>query len=114
MYESPISLYRSVDKTIKDLRKRIDDSVLLEVREKMKIEINAEELRRALRYDRQQYERGYKDGIRKAATPEARWIICSDGYYPYCSKCKAEPPGRAMTSFCPECGARMTGWEAES
>ena len=35
------------------------------------------------------------------------WIICSDGYYPYCSVCKREPKGREMTKFCGECGAKM-------
>lgn len=39
----------------------------------------------------------------------ARWIICSDGYYPYCSECKHEPQGREMTKFCPNCGAKMEG-----
>lgn len=37
----------------------------------------------------------------------AKWIICSDGYYPYCSNCKREPQGRMMTKFCPNCGATM-------
>lgn len=37
----------------------------------------------------------------------AKWIICSDGYYPYCSNCKREPQGREMTKFCPNCGAKM-------
>lgn len=38
---------------------------------------------------------------------QAKWEICSDGYYPYCSNCKSEPPGLKMTHFCPNCGAYM-------
>ena len=38
-----------------------------------------------------------------------RWIINSDGYYPYCSICKNEPQGRIMTDYCPNCGAYMKG-----
>ena len=38
-----------------------------------------------------------------------QWIICSDGYYPYCSICGEEPPGREMTDYCPRCGAYMKG-----
>ena len=37
----------------------------------------------------------------------ARWLINSDGYYPYCSACKEEPKNRTMTDFCPKCGAKM-------
>lgn len=35
------------------------------------------------------------------------WIISSDGYYPYCSKC-GHRPGK-MSRFCPSCGADMRG-----
>ena len=43
------------------------------------------------------------------ATPvmHGRWIICSDGYYPYCSECKKEPKNGEMTNYCPNCGADM-------
>ena len=37
----------------------------------------------------------------------AKWNINCDGYYPYCSNCKTEPPSRIMTKHCPNCGARM-------
>lgn len=46
-------------------------------------------------------------------TPEPRmgkWLINSDGYYPYCSECKAEPKSGEMTDFCPKCGAKMEGF----
>lgn len=43
---------------------------------------------------------------------EGVWIICCDGYYPYCSNCGYEPE-RPMTHndnrtpYCPNCGAKM-------
>ena len=37
----------------------------------------------------------------------ANWIICCDGYYSYCSRCKSKPPGREMSKYCPNCGAKM-------
>lgn len=36
-----------------------------------------------------------------------QWMINSDGYYPYCSRCKREPRSRIMTKYCAECGAFM-------
>lgn len=37
----------------------------------------------------------------------ANWAICCDGYYPFCSECGVEPPGREMSRYCPNCGRRM-------
>ena len=42
------------------------------------------------------------------------WIICSDGYYPYCSECKHEPKSGIMTKYCPNCGAYMKGENNEN
>lgn len=36
-----------------------------------------------------------------------KWLINSDGYYPYCSECKEEPKSGIMTHYCPFCGAKM-------
>lgn len=41
-----------------------------------------------------------------APVVHAKWVICSDGYYPYCSNCSEEPKG-GLSSFCPYCGAKM-------
>lgn len=46
-------------------------------------------------------------GNTKNKTREARWIINSDGYYPYCSACMAEPKNGEMADYCPNCGAKM-------
>lgn len=45
------------------------------------------------------------------ATPikHGKWLICCDGYYPYCSVCGSEPLNRNMTNYCPKCGAKMKG-----
>ena len=42
-----------------------------------------------------------------APVVHSKWEICSDGYYPYCKRCRNEPQGRVMTKFCPNCGAKM-------
>lgn len=38
---------------------------------------------------------------------KGKWLINSDGYYPYCSECNTEPKSGEMTNFCPKCGAKM-------
>lgn len=48
----------------------------------------------------QEYKNNYK---------QAKWLINSDGYYPYCSNCGKEPDGRKMSKYCPDCGVRMDG-----
>ena len=56
---------------------------------------------------------GVANAIANAPTIDAvevvhgRWIICSDGYYPYCSVCNEEPKHGDMTNYCPNCGADM-------
>lgn len=37
----------------------------------------------------------------------ARWLISSDGYYPYCSACLNEPDNGEMSERCPNCGRFM-------
>lgn len=38
-----------------------------------------------------------------------KWLINSDGYYPYCLICNNEPKSRIITDYCPNCGAYMKG-----
>lgn len=35
------------------------------------------------------------------------WKINCDGYYPYCSRCGAEPENGSMTKYCANCGVEM-------
>lgn len=53
----------------------------------------------------------YNDAKQKAIEAlkkqTGHWEICADGYYPYCSICKAEPHSDKMTKYCPNCGADM-------
>lgn len=48
--------------------------------------------------------------MKRVKEPERKighWIICSDGYYPYCSECKHRQQSGIMTKYCPDCGAKM-------
>ena len=66
MYESPIEIIYS------QIRTQLEDDVLKAVK-KYGINVNKEELIKALQYDRQQYEKGYED-----AKAEQHWIPCSE------------------------------------
>ena len=36
-----------------------------------------------------------------------KWLISSDGYYPYCSWCGNEPENGKMKKYCADCGVKM-------
>ena len=48
----------------------------------------------------------------KSVNEVAKWIVSSDGYYPYCSKCGYRPDRekleRGELDNCPNCGRTMT------
>lgn len=70
MYESPIDIiYNDIQyKVVEEMDKNVVSAV-----QSYGIDVNKEELLKALRYDRQQYEKGYAD-----AKAEQRWIPCSE------------------------------------
>ena len=111
MYESPISITEITDNIIKEQNEQFENDLMYQIRKNYHINVDKEQLIRALQYDREQYEKGYQDGKADAQKqPESgQWLINSDGYYPYCSICKNEPKSRIMTDYCPSCGAFMKG-----
>ena len=58
-YQSPITMY--TERIIKDIVEKQDGFIMEEVR-KVGFDINKEELAKALKYDRDQYDKGYHDG----------------------------------------------------
>ena len=61
MYESPIELI--TDNVLTQIRNAQEDYVY-KVVQNMGVNVNKEELLKALAYDRQQYQKGYEDGVR--------------------------------------------------
>lgn len=73
------------------------------------IDINKDELIKALMYDRDQYRKGYEAGVRSVRTP-AYWIAERTDYSHYdytCSNCGASSH-YYKSLYCHRCGARMT------
>lgn len=62
-YNSPINIIsQMVDEHIKEVQKQEETAVVAEITRKMGVDIDKDELIRALNYDRHQYEKGYTDG----------------------------------------------------
>ena len=73
MYESPIDIiYGEVQKALEKEAKELDNAVMTAIR-KIGININEEELVKALQYDREQYQKGYNDGLNAN-----KWISVDD------------------------------------
>lgn len=70
MYESPITIVeQGIHTTISEKR---DDYILATIKEKLGCEVNKEELIKALAYDRNQYEKGFRDGMGYMPSPITR------------------------------------------
>lgn len=70
MWESPVNIFETVSDMIE---KEIDGNIIVEIKKQIGIDINKEELVKALNYDRNQYEKGYYDGFNAD-----RWISVKD------------------------------------
>ena len=76
MYESPIKIIEStIDSLSKAIIKQKDDAIFAEIQSSFGVDLDREELIRALQYDRNQYEKGYSDG---KADAEAALVRCKD------------------------------------
>lgn len=121
-YESPIKItyregipeFRTFHEKIADeIGERVDCRITACVKEQMEIEIDKGQLAQALKYDRDQYnkgyEEGYQDGYRamiKERTDPAEWIETDHKGTPYlCPKCQCFSNLRYY--WCPWCGKDM-------
>jgi hypothetical protein len=73
MYDSPITLM--VQKMAEQVAKELDEATFKAV-ELVMPTVNREELIKALRYDREQYDKGYADGKRDAMDELVRCKDC--------------------------------------
>ena len=75
-YKSPIEIY--FDHFVTEVTKDIEGQIIAKARQVCDINIDKDELIKALRYDREQYSRGYANGFEqgyKAAKEELSTII---------------------------------------
>ena len=92
MYESPIHLY--ITDITTQIMKQQEEQILKAV-QSVAVGVNHEELFRALKFDRDQYKKGYQDAIREKGLVEVvrckdcKWAEYGKDYDPYCNHWKS-------------------------
>ena len=114
-YDSPISI------VYQDIYSKIAEQIendCVEVVQHYGFKVNKEELFKALKYDRNQYIRGYNHGFEKGFAEATQQLIRPTGEWVYnqyngnanignwhCSNCGEISCCKG--NFCPDCGAKM-------
>ncbi len=120
MYESPIQVdFYNLEPQFKSFVEKINEGyenrIIATIQEKLNVQVNKEELIKALNYDREQYIKGYGDA-KATFYKKGNWepIPCANRYR--CSCCKSVSNlvvgafGIVMdglSPFCPDCGADL-------
>ena len=106
MYNSPIEMSYSFSDSFAQRFSEDMDKLVLTACFDVGVKLDKAELIKALEYDRDQYEKGYRDG-KKDAVNYAYWNKRGDEWaFPYdCSNCGHGVQRR--TPYCPFCGAIM-------
>lgn len=103
-YKSPIQIY-----THGPSFKEMEDGIMRAII-RCGVQIDKDELIRALAYDRDQYRDGYEAAEKKYKRPEGEWLFkkqTNDNRITgQCSNCKERS---RINNYCPCCGADMRG-----
>lgn len=102
-YKSPIEIIHG------ELETKIENDIMTAV-QRYGINVNKEELIKALEYDRKQYEQGYEDARRDYQRPPAKWEAYFEHNgktYHKCSHCHISTELTLFNNFCPNCGAEI-------
>lgn len=79
MYKNPIEVY--VNDMLNQIRQREENQIVAEVSQAVGVNVEKEELIKALNYDRNQYYKGYEDGKRANKWIPVSERIPEDGEY---------------------------------
>lgn len=117
MYESPIEIIKGAFTT------ECENGVMTAV-QKYGVNVDKEELIKALNYDREQYRKGFEDGVQSRSMETTTWESCGEfwehrsGLEKFkCNCCGGEVIlyfGAKYPNFCPYCGRKSiadTGYE---
>lgn len=65
MWESPVNFFEIHESIVEEINKQTEETVFKAIH-RVGVDVNKEELIKALQYDRNQYSKGYKDGYADA------------------------------------------------
>lgn len=113
MYQPPINIYETAMNTIIEQR---ENAIFAKIQDAIDVQVDRDELIRALQYDRGQYEKGFQDGVRSVHN-QGLWLKVKDnldidrGWI--CSICNGSVYEMTYEpyQYCPHCGAKIEGWE---
>ena len=101
-YECPIQI-NTTEKIASSLREA-EEQYIIRYLQNMQIIVDKDELIKALQYDRDQYQKGYRDAISRETSS---WELY-DGLEPRIFRCKrCQYFAWVQTNYCPRCGAIM-------
>lgn len=103
MYKSPIELL--IEEFDKKIVKKQDADIYQAVLN-CGVNVDKDELIRALEYDRGQYEKGFRDGV-ESVKKKGRWLGEAGDWECSCCGNYGFDGGWEASAFCPNCGAEM-------
>lgn len=115
-YEGPIRIIREMLNDIARQQAAAIDKQTYEAVLRVGIQVDKEELIKALAYDRNQYTKGFNDGLKRS---RASWVGIDEFPHEHyeCNRCGYEhiTDDISIFRYCPNCGAMMMdGKEEES
>ena len=75
-YESPVTF--QIRKIAEQIEEQRENEITATISEQMAVNIDKDELKRALAYDRDQYRKGYEDGWRARSMDVPQWVPVSE------------------------------------
>ena len=88
MYESPVKIIEGEFET------KVENEIFKAIKQ-FNVDVDREELIKALKYDRDQYAKGYKDGVKEFAE-NVRQTLIDKGFYPAIVKSVLEATEKEM------------------
>lgn len=111
-YKSPIEITKVMDDIGMKQAAALDNATLQAVL-KVGVNVDKDELIKALAYDRNQYTKGFNDGLKRNS---ANWVGIDEFPHEHyeCNRCGYEhiTDDISIFKYCPNCGALMMGQEA--